>query len=293
MKKILVLLSVLALLGAASCTKDDKDNRHGPEWQNTLPSGPDQIKVLTFNIRQKNTNATDRGMNYWALRAGACRDMVIDQQPTVLGLQELAQTQWEYMSGTLAPYGYDGKSMEGHKNGFLYKKDVVELLRDGRFWASATPEVESMSWDDKYTRPVQWAEFRVKATGQGFFFMTTHLGLTSQSRLQSMKLIKKRIEMYNTENLPVVLMADFNTIHTDKIFDEIKETMYCTRDVAPITDDVKTYNAWAAKGGEPYICDHIFVSNSLGCPEYRTVTKPYDGHTLISDHYPCYSIVQF
>ena len=293
MKKILVLLSVLALLGAASCTKDDKDNRHGPQWQNTLPSGPDQIKVLTFNIRQKNTNATDRGWNYWAVRAEACRDMVIDQQPTVLGLQELAQTQWEYMSGTLASEGYDGKSMEGYKNGFLYKRDDVELLRDGHFWASATPEVKSMSWDDNYDRPVQWAVFRVKATGQEFFFMTTHLGLTSQSRSQSMVLIKKRIAMYNTEGAPVILMADFNTIHTDRIFDGIREDMVCTREVAPITDDIKTYNAWGAKGGNPYVCDHIFISKTLGCPEYRTVTKSYDGHTLISDHYPCYSIVQF
>ena len=68
--------------------------------------------------------------------------------------------------------------------------------------------------------------------------------------------------------------------------------MVCTRDVAPITDDVKTYNAWGEEA-RAYICDHIWISADMECSEYKTVTYPYDGHTYVSDHYPVYSIIEF
>lgn len=252
-----------------------------------MPAG--QIKAMCFNIRGITTEEDFH--NNWAMRAGACRMMVEDQQPSIIGMQEQNETQWLYMFATMSPKGYAGLATDDVKAAFLYRTDQLEVEENGLFWQSKTPDRSSECWDG-FVRPVRWAVMHILATDQRFFFVTTHVGLTGESRTNGIKLIKKRIELYNTGNLPVVLMADFNCVATDNVFDEIRTSMVLTREVAPITDAVPTYNAWGNQDGELAI-DHIWISPTIDCKEYRTVTNAYDGHSLISDHFPIYSILQF
>lgn len=287
MKNFFPLLLILLLPYTAGCKKDLSPDERYPE-QNTQP-GPGQIKVMTFNVRQKNDN--DGAFNHWALRAGACRMMIQVQKPDLLGLQEVHTSQWAYLNGILPNDGYVGVGEIDKKNSFFYRSDHLEVERSGVFWLSKTPDVPSVS-SDGYERYVYWASIKILATGQRFFFMNTHFALTSDARTLGVNVIRQRLPLVNTEDLPVIFMGDFNTYSTDKVFDSIKVTMSSTRDIAPVTDEVKTYNAWGDEG-RAYECDHIWISNTLSCPEYRTVTVPYDGHTFISDHFPVYSIVQF
>lgn len=273
---------ILFLLIAVSCNKEEPKNNHP-----NLSAG--QLKVMSFNIRA--TTTEDNAVNNWGMRAGACRDMIIDQLPSLFGVQEIVATQWKYMTGTLADYGYVGVTDEDMVNSFFYRPEELEVLSDGLFWLSDTPEKSSTSWDG-YVRYVHWAVIKVLSTGQEFFYMNTHLGLTAASRKNAMALIVKRMKMLNKDNLPVVLMADFNTHATDAVFDVIREELSLTREVAPITDDVKTYNAWGNEA-KAYLCDHIWVSHSVKSLEYKTVTQWYDGHKYVSDHYPVYSIIEF
>lgn len=279
MRKLFFCLFPILLL---ACHKEEPKNNH-PNLN------PGQLKVMTFNIRA--TTTEDDAFNNWGMRAGACRDMMIDQQPSLVGFQEIVATQWKYMTGTLAAYGYVGVTDKDINDSFLYRPDELELLSDGVFWLSDTPDISSMSWDG-YVRYVHWAVMKILSTGQEFFYMNTHLGLTTASRKSAMTLIKKRMSQLNTGNFPVVLMADFNTHADDSVFEGIRETMDCTRDVAPLTDDLKTYNAWGNEK-KAYVCDHIFITNTVTCSEYKTVTQWYDGHKYVSDHYPVYSIIQF
>ena len=282
MRKTILKLFPLLLLSLAACKKEEPKNNH-PDLS------PGQLKVMTFNIRA--TTTEDDAFNNWGMRAGACRDMVIDQLPSIVGMQETVKTQWKYMTGMLAGHGYVGVTDQDLVNSFMYRKEELEMLSDGVFWLSDTPEISSMSWDG-FVRYVHWAVMKVLSTGQEFFYMNTHLGLTAASRRSAMTLIGKRMALLNTKNLPVVMMADFNTVATDAIFDDIRETLDCTREAAPLTDDVKTYNAWGNEA-KAYVCDHIFVTNTVKCLEYKTVTQWYDGHKYVSDHYPVYSIIEF
>lgn len=284
MNKRILLLILPVFLGVISCKKE------GPSGPELLVLEPGQLKVMSFNIRSV-TNES-QAINNWCMRGQACRLMVEYEQPSIVGMQELAEEQWAYMSGTLEGKGYAALGdVRDCRNSFLYRPDLLELGEFGLFWLSDTPEISSNCWDG-YVRTCQWARLTIKATGKAFFYVNTHLGLTSDSRSKAMRLIVKRISQYNSENLPVVLMADFNTVSTDAVFDTIRETMVCARDVAPITDDVATYNAWGeeARAG---IIDHIWIPADMNCSEYKTVTYPYDGHTYVSDHYPVYAILQF
>ena len=272
----------LLLLVLLSCQKEEPKNNH-PNL------GPGQLKVMTFNIR--GTTTEDDAFNNWGMRAGACRDMIIDQQPSIVGFQELVATEWKYMSGTLASHGYVGAPVDDPMNSFMYRPDELEVLSEGVFWLSDTPDKSSTSWDG-YVRYVHWAVMKVLSSGQEFFYINTHFGLTTASRKSAMTLIQKRIKLLNTNNLPIVMMADFNTHATDSVFEGIRESMVCTREVAPITDDVKTYNAWGNEA-KAYQCDPIWITNTIKCSEYKTVTQWYDGHKYVSDHFPVYSIIEF
>ena len=236
----------LLLLVLLSCQKEEPKNNH-PNL------GPGQLKVMTFNIR--GTTTEDDAFNNWGMRAGACRDMIIDQQPSIVGFQELVATEWKYMSGTLASHGYVGAPVDDPMNSFMYRPDELEVLSEGFFWLSDTPDKSSTSWDG-YVRYVHWAVMKVLSSGQEFFYINTHFGLTTASRKSAMTLIQKR------------------------------------REVAPITDDVKTYNAWGNEA-KAYQCDHIWITNTIKCSEYKTVTQWYDGHKYVSDHFPVYSIIEF
>ena len=287
MKKLLLALFVILPL-LVSCGKPEGGGGSAQEWKfKPMPAG--QLKIMCFNIRGI-TNEDDI-RNNWSMRAGACRMMMEDQQPSLVGFQEQNETQWTYMFSTMASKGYEGLATTDVKAAFLYRKDQLEVEENGLFWQSKTPDRSSECWDG-FVRPVRWAVMHIIGTEQRFFYVTTHVGLTGESQSNGMKLIAKRIAAYNTHNYPVVLMADFNTVATNKIFDEIRQTMALTREVAPVTDQVPTYNAWGNVDKE-LIIDHIWISNTLNCTEYRTVTNAYDGHKLISDHYPIYAILQF
>ena len=282
MHKNLFFIFTLLLFALFSCKKEEPKNNH-PNLS------PGQIKVMTFNIR--GTTTEDDAFNNWGMRAGACRDMIIDQQPSIVGFQELVTTEWKYMSGTLSSHGYVGAPVDDPMNSFLYRPDELEMLSHGVFWLSDTPDKSSMSWDG-YVRYVHWAVMKVLSSGQEFFYINTHFGLTAASRKSAMTLIRKRIKTLNPGNLPVVWTADFNTLGTDAIFDGIREEMSLTREVAPISDDVKTYNAWGNEA-KAYLCDLIWITNTVKCLEYKTVTQWYDGHKYVSDHFPVYSIIEF
>ena len=287
MKKLFPFLMLLLLLGPVSCKKELTPEERYPE-QNTQP-GPGQIKVMTFNIRGNNDN--DGAFNHWAVRADAVRMMIQVQKPDLLGFQEITDTQWGWVGAILPKDGYEVVGTIDKKNAIFYNPKKLEVERSGVFWLTKTPDVPSNA-SDGYERYVYWASVKILATGQRFFYMNTHFALTSDARTLGVNVIKQRLPLLNTENLPVIFTGDFNTHSTDKVFNYIKETMSSTRDIAPITDDIKTYNAWG-NDAKAYECDHIWISNTLSSPEYRTVTVPYDGHTYVSDHYPVYSIIQF
>ena len=138
-----------------------------------------------------------------------------------------------------------------------------------------------------------------------FLVLNTHLDNSgSNSRKQSILLIKEKLKAINPEGLPVVLLGDFNVEAGNRIFDPLKPSFVDTRTVAPETDEDPTYTKWGENGYAGKVIDHIFTSgfDVLG---YRTVDeRTYKGKaTLIveydtecpylSDHDPITAILEF
>lgn len=257
----------------------------------TAASCSPRLTVMSFNVRQSHAKEVDP-RNSWNNRADACLEMLKVRQPDLVGFQETQyKGQWTFFRDSLAAeygsvgIGRDNGVDKGETSGFLYKRSVLSLLDSGTFWVSETPDVPSKSFDEKYNRSLTWGLFKVNKTGKRFFYFNTHLGLTWRSQKEGIGLIVRKMQELNPDGLPMLFSGDLNTSPESGAFESLRPLMADSRDVAPVTDQVPTYNAWGNKEKERII-DFIWITPGIKCLEYHTDTNPYGGHELISDHYP-------
>ena len=299
MKKMFFWYILLLLLTVVSCSDSSGDDIIPDEpveqWQKYPEQG--QLKIMSFNVRYGSAKETNP-MNGWEFRKAACVEMILDHKPTLIGFQEaIYTTQWRFFQDELAAeyegfgVGRDDGAEKGETMGILYRKSEIRRLKEGTFWLSPTPDVcsKAVEWGAGHFRTATWGIFEYIATGEKFFFMNTHLDVKS-TRDNAMKLIAKRIEMYNPDDLPVYLAGDFNADSSDKIFNNIGN-LKNTRLYAPAerSDHGPTANSWT--GESKSVIDHVYCSKHLTVYEYRTIREPYSGVTYLSDHYPIYAIV--
>lgn len=250
-----------------------------------------RLTVMSFNVRQSHAKEARRSDN-WPNRKEACLEMLKTRRPDLVGFQEAQyKGQWSFFRDSLSSeygsvgIGRDNGVDKGETSGFLYKTSVLTLLDSGTFWVSETPDVPSKSFDEKYNRSLTWGLFKVNRSGKRFYYFNTHLGLTWRSQKEGIEMIVGKMREINPEGLPLIFSGDLNTDISSAAFDSLKPLMLNSRDVAPITDDVPSYNAWGNKQKERII-DFIWITPDIKCLEYHTDTNPYGGHELISDHYP-------
>lgn len=171
-----------------------------------------QVSVMSYNIRY----ATESdGENAWSKRKDYLAKQVAFYEPGILGVQEALQEQLEFLDGELEDYKWFGEGRDGKNKGefsaIFYNTEKFEVLDMGTFWLSETPHRISTGWDAALNRICTYGLFREKASGKEFYVFNTHFDhLGEVARLRSAELIVDKIKNINAENLPVVLMGDFN-----------------------------------------------------------------------------------
>lgn len=254
--------------------------------------GKNNIKVISYNIRLSghgHARGAD-GIHYWDNRKQASINMINDEKPTVFGLQEACSDQMDFLVENLPQYGHIGVGRDdGKRSGefmaIFYDKDKVELVDGGTFWLSPTPETPSRGWDAACLRTCTWSRMRMKASGDEFIYLNTHLDhVGAVAQAESIKLIVERIKPYIEEELPIFLTADFNATPDSSIFPPLKEVMDDAREVADKSDYRGTYNGWN-KVTTPTLIDHIFLRGGKA-QSFKVLCDKNYGAPLISDHYP-------
>lgn len=281
MKKIFV--SLLAVLLAAP----------GFDLLAKKAEDPASVTVVSYNIRYG--NAKD-GTNSWPLRCNATIEMIQDQQPVVMGVQEALDFQVKFITEYTKGYKYigvgrdDGKK-SGEQMGIFYNKKKVSLVKWGTYWLSETPDKPSFGWDAKCRRTATWALFKDKKSGKKFFYVNTHLDhIGVEARSKGLQLVQDRIAAMNPKGWPLILSGDFN-IHPDNAaIAQLDKSMKSARDVAAKTDRHATFNGW---GKSSELIDYIYFTGFRRCASFETITKEYDGRKFISDHYPIKAVLEF
>ena len=262
-----------------------------PDQNTSGPAEPDkilsnQVKVISFNVRVGSEDGID--LKDWPARRKSVKQLLVKENPTVIGLQEALKHQMDYIALQMEDYGAyglgrdDGKS-SGEIMAILWNKKQVSCERMGTFWLSATPDQVSKGWDAGYMRTATWGEFTVLATNQKFFYLNTHVDNGGRiAMLNSITLIKEKVKQLNPYGFPVIITGDFNAELSHAMFEPFGDWVYDARSTAPVTDARATYHGFGVYSTK---IDHIFYTG-LEPLEYKTINKTYEGVTYISDHYP-------
>ena len=278
MKRLLMFLVCAA--AAVACADKGKDA---------------EIKVISYNIRM-NGGPTADGDNCWENRKQASVNMVGEEQPTVMGIQEGCPDQIAFLDEHLPQYRHIGVGREdgkaaGEMMAIYYRTDRVELLDGGTFWLSETPDEVSRGWDGACKRTCTWALMRMKDSGREFAYFNTHLDHVGEvAREQAIRLIVAKMAEIVPEGMPAFLTADFNSTTDDPIFTPLKAVMGDARAEAPQSDPRGTFNDWGRASDE--VIDHIFFRNAEALAFTVLCDRNY-GAPYISDHYPVVLTARF
>ncbi|MFT3684558.1 MAG: endonuclease/exonuclease/phosphatase family protein [Phycisphaerales bacterium] len=218
---LLTARRVIALLALANLGACSQPAPTAPASQSAAaivsPANAD-LNMMTFNVRYGTAND---GEDRWEKRRGLFMDVIRQNDPDVLGLQEALRFQIDEIRKEFPQYqevgvGRDDGKTKGEYSAILYRSSRLSLAGDaaaesGTFWFSDTPEkVASKNWGNGITRICTWAHLRDGVTGRAFFAYNLHLDHQSEpSRRKSVELLAKRIGSRGSAD-PVIVTGDFN-----------------------------------------------------------------------------------
>ncbi|MBD9470966.1 endonuclease/exonuclease/phosphatase family protein [Pseudoxanthomonas sp. PXM01] len=245
------------------------------------------LRIMSFNIRLP---VESDGVDYWETRKPLAVRMLQEQQPDVIGMQELVKMQADYLAKALPQYAWFGRGRDadggGEHMGVFYRKDRLKVVESGDFWLSDTPDVPgSITWQHLYPRMVTWALFEQRRDGKRFYLFNTHLPYRDQdeaARVKGATAIAARLATLPA-GVPVVLIGDFNTAPDSEVHAVLARTLQDAWTTAPrVEGSDATFHGFTGKADKRI--DWIFVKGAQ--PEsIASVTTRWD-QRYPSDHFP-------
>ena len=245
-----------------------------------------KLSVVSYNIRY----CSDGTGLMIADRAPRLKQVLDEIDPDVMGFQEVTRywmtnflsqdysDEYDYIYKYRASYSEEGTPI-------FWKKDKFELLDNGHFWLSDTPDVESKGWDGKHPRICSWVKLKIKATGAVFLFYNTHYDFSETCAVNSSKLILKRAAAAGGfTQYPVFCTADFNMEPNSAGYNTLVQGGLSDINAMLDNNQSPTNNGYHKTGVTPKIIDFCFYSDNLLMPlKYELIDK-YVQNGYVSDH---------
>ncbi len=249
------------------------------------------LNVATFNLRM---DTSSDGENAWPKRKEMVKGLIRFHDFDICGTQEGFKHQLSDIL-ELGNYSYvgagrdDGKDA-GEHSAILYKKDRLEVLENGNFWFSETPDIPSKGWDATCcNRICSWVKFKDKKSGKEFYVFNSHFDHEGRvARRNSSLLLLKRIREI-AGNMPVFCTGDFNAIPDDEpiqiIYNDgsLMDSYRVTRQPPYGTEgSFHSFNVNSPMKGR---IDYIWVTKNITVIKYGTLNEQQYGR-FPSDHFP-------
>ena len=253
-----------------------------------------EIKLMTYNIKYANEND---GENSWSKRKDWITDQIQFYEPDILGVQEAVKSQLDHFTKHIDTYKFLGVGREGEDKGefsaILYKNEKFDVLDSDTFWLSETPDAISKGWDADYNRICTYALFQNKETKDKFYVFNTHFDhVGDKARLESSKLIIRKINKLNQEKLPVFLMGDFNLEPEKEGIEIILNLLDDSMEESKFTFGPSgTFNAYDFSKPVTRRIDYIFVNDKVKVKKYGVLSDSKD-LKYPSDHFPVLIITE-
>ncbi len=257
-----------------------------PTW--LLAQSGETLKAMTFNIRFNNPGDGD---NAWPRRVDMVERLLRYHSPDILGVQEALQDQMDDLSKMLPGHQSEGiaRTEGGEYSAIFYRQHRLNRLDGSTFYLSTTPDTLSVGWDAALPRIVTWAKFQDRYSGHSFLCFNTHFDhVGEQARQQSAALILRAIDSLNPDNLPVMLLGDFNaTPESVPIQSLLAGGMKDSRQASlePAHGPDATWTGWTIAGEPGRRIDFVFVRGPLAVYRHATLAESFSGR-FPSDHLP-------
>lgn len=234
---------------------------------------------MTFNLKY---DFVESGENEWNNRCNKLVEVIKDNNPIILGTQEGLKHMLVDLEGKLENYQYIGEGREGKNQGefcgIFYDKNKVELMYWEQFWLSKTPDiVGSKSWGTACERICTLARFKHRETLEEIMVYNTHLDHVSEiARKEGIKLILDKCKKnFLNDNLPFLIMGDFNCVDTDEVFTVIKKYE---------EDNFRVINLYKTIENKVLGTFHNFTGDAeSGAIDFILVSKEFECESLYSD----------
>lgn len=244
------------------------------------------MKLVTFNIRG---DFGCDGENNFCFRKPLILKKLADEQPDIIGFQEVMPHVAAWLRENLTEYGVVGcgreKKLDGEQATVAFRKDKYNLIEMRTFWLSETPYVPASRYASQSICPRTATELVLMeyATGKVFRVVNTHLDHEgAQARRLGLAQILSHIQQAKLfADAPVILMGDFNAPPEGeelKVFDDFPGYVNATAGVGV------TYHGFDEDDPPEYI-DYIYLKgavHSLGMEKWMDV----ENGVYLSDHYP-------
>lgn len=263
------------------------------------------LSVMTHNIlgeSQGKKNGNDGGLSM-TTRANAAISIIKIKQPAIIGLQEVNDSQFNYIIPKLDGYESWPKTSKGpdQPETILWDTSKLEKVDGGTY---KYPKNQTTS-----TSP--WVKLKSRS-GSGFVYVfNTHPTAQKASygpgeRKRATEVVLKEIKKVNTDNSPVIITGDFNSTSYKR---DGNDNSVSTSDLPPslykaagYTDThdlagIKTNDDYKSSHGDAGVArkkdnrsdkqnkiDHIFVSSQITASTWENVID--DSSKTASDHTP-------
>lgn len=266
-------------------------------------------QILSCNIRVDLPEDNAKGFG-WQGRKKMCIEIIKQQKPTIICLQEVLRNQNEDFKKAFPDFqsfGFEGPEMdefvEGYhgiaKNPILFLKKRYELLAAGEYWLSETPLIAgSLSWGTARARHANWIRLRDKQSNKDFRVINLHLDHKEQkAREEQIALVLKEAKQYQT-SYPQILTGDFNCDMQNKVYSLVKAANWVDTYTEIHGNQEPGYTVHEFEG-ERYSkkdakkkIDFIFFSGPLKASASKIIKDHVDGK-YPSDHYFVSSEISF
>lgn len=253
------------------------------------------MKIMSYNIRYAGDSDSAHS---WSDRKYPLTKQVAFFEPDILCVQEGYTEQLEFMENFLEKYNYSGKGRgekeQGMQNAIFFKIEKLKLLKTDTFWLSETPDKPSKGWDGEFERTCSYALLENKDSGRKFWIFNTHFDHKGEkATVESAKLILKKIEELNNDNLPVLLTGDLNQEPETECVQIFSEKLKDSKSVSDLVYGPQgTFSGFSVGERINRRVDYVFTDKRIKVLKYAAINNP-DGLNYPSDHLPVFVKVSF
>lgn len=251
------------------------------------------ITVMSYNIRC--IAPEDLFRKSWFYRAKLVLQTIAQEQPDILGLQEVSPLHEHYLRKHLIGYTFlvAYRSQSGIQEGMMlaYRTDRFDAIDSGMFWISETPEMESKDWGSAFPRVAVYATLQDKRTAQRFTVLDTHLDhISEEARGEGMRVLCEQKQARGWQN--TLLMGDMNDYDTS-----LQYTYATSHGFADAAEEAQlcyhgkgaTYQGYGQRLDAKRI-DYIYCTPLWQVADYHVADTTFDG-VYASDHFAIVAIV--